>query len=84
MNETNGAIREAARDVVTEIMDMMGVPPQQVEAHFGEGSAGAAIELGLTRFGEAILEQAKAHPENVVGCEAKTATVADPKAAVHK
>ena len=31
-----------------------------MDSHFGEGSEGAAIELRLTRFAGAILEQAKA------------------------
>ena len=37
-----------------------------MDSYFGEGSAGAAIELRLTRFAGAILEQALAeshHPK---------------------
>jgi hypothetical protein len=30
-----------------------------MNSHFGEGAAGAAIELRLTQFAGAILEQAK-------------------------
>ncbi len=59
MNESNSAVRTAARDVVVEILDALGVQPQEMDARFGEGSAGAAIELRLTRFANAILEQAK-------------------------
>jgi len=60
MNESNTAVRKAARDVVVEIVGALGVQPQGMESQFGEGSAGAAIELGLTRFASAILEQAAA------------------------
>ena len=59
MNESNKAVREAARDVVVEILGALGIQPQEMESHFGEGSAGAAIELRLTQFASAILEQAK-------------------------
>ena len=62
MNEVNRAVREAARDVVVEILAALGVQPQEMDSHFGEGSAGAALELRLTRFAEAIVEQAKAKP----------------------
>ena len=62
MNEANRGVREAARDVVVEILGALGVPPQEMDSHFGEGSAGAAIELRLTRFAEAILEQAQPKP----------------------
>jgi hypothetical protein len=58
MNEANGAVREASKDVVVEILAALGVQPQEMDAHFGEGSEGAAIELRLTRFASAILEQA--------------------------
>lgn len=58
MNEPNKAVREAARDVVVEILGALGVPSQEIGSRFGEGSAGAAIELQLTRFAGAILEQA--------------------------
>jgi hypothetical protein len=64
MNEANRAVREAARDVVVEILGTVGVQPQEMESHFGEGAAGAAIELQLTRFAEAILEQAMAKQPN--------------------
>ena len=35
-----------------------------MDVQFGEGSAGAAIELRLTRFASAILEQATAKATN--------------------
>ena len=60
MNEANRAVREAARDVAVEILGALGIQPQEIESHFGEGAIGAAIELQLTRFAGAILEQAKA------------------------
>jgi hypothetical protein len=60
MNEANAAVREAARDLVVEILAALGVPPQEVESHFRERAAGAALELRLTQFAGAILEQAKA------------------------
>ena len=62
MNEANRAVREAARDVVVEILRSVGIQPQEMDSQFGEGSAGAAIELRLTRFAGAILEQAKPKP----------------------
>jgi hypothetical protein len=62
MNEVNRTVREAARDVVVEILGALGVQPQEIDSHFGEGSEGAAIELRLTRFAGAILEQAKLNP----------------------
>ncbi|MGA2035406.1 MAG: hypothetical protein ABSG68_24425 [Thermoguttaceae bacterium] len=64
MNEANKAVREAARDVVVEILRALGIPPQELDSHFNEGAAGAAIELRLTRFAGAILEQAKRKPPN--------------------
>jgi hypothetical protein len=60
MNEANSAVREAAHDLAVEILGALGVQPQAMDSHFGEGAAGAAIELRLTRFAGAILEQAKA------------------------
>ena len=63
MNEAkNSAVREAARDVVVEILGALGVQPQEIDSQFGEGSIGAAIELRLTCFAGAILEQAKPNP----------------------
>jgi hypothetical protein len=62
MNEANGAVREAARDLAVEILGALGIKPQDMESYFGEGSAGAAIELRLTRFAGTILEQAKPKP----------------------
>ena len=62
MNEANSAVREAAHDVAVEILGALGVQPQAMDSHFREGSAGAAIELRLTRFAGAILEQAKPTP----------------------
>jgi hypothetical protein len=62
MNEANSAVREAAKDVVVEILGALGTQPQEMDAQFGEGSAGAAIELRLTRFAGAILEQARPKP----------------------
>jgi hypothetical protein len=62
MNEANSAVRNAARDLAVEILGALGIPPQEMDSHFGEGSAGAAIELRLTRFAGAILEQAMPEP----------------------
>lgn len=62
MNEANEAVREAARDLVVEILGALGVQPQEMDSKFGEGSRGAAIELQLTRFAGAILRQAKPKP----------------------
>jgi hypothetical protein len=62
MNEADRAVREAARDLAVEILGAQGIKPQEMESYFGEGSAGAAIELRLTRFAGTILEQAKAKP----------------------
>ena len=59
MNEANNTVRAAAKEVVVELLAAQGVQPQEMDANFGEGSAGAAIELRLTRFASAILEQAK-------------------------
>lgn len=60
MNEANEAVREAARKLVVEILGALGVQPQEMDSSFGEGSAGAAIELRLTQFAGAILKQARA------------------------
>jgi hypothetical protein len=62
MNEANEAVREAARDLTVEILGALGVQPQEIDSHFGEGSEGAAIELRLTQFAGAILEQTKPKP----------------------
>ena len=62
MNEAHRAVREAARDLAVEILGAIGIKPQEMDSYFGEGSAGAAIELRLTRFAGAILEQAKPKP----------------------
>ena len=62
MNEANRAVREAARDLAVEILGVRGIKPQETESSFGEGSAGAAIELRLTRFAGTILEQAGPKP----------------------
>lgn len=62
MNEANRAVREAARDVVVDILGVAGVQRQEMESRFGEGSAGAALELRLTRFANAILEQVNTTP----------------------
>jgi len=59
MNEANETVRGAARDLVVEILGALGVQPQEMDSQFGEGAAGAAIELRLTQFAGAILEQAK-------------------------
>jgi hypothetical protein len=64
MNEANNVVREAARNLVVEILGAMGIEPQEMESSFGEGSAGAAIELRLTQFAGAILEQAKPKPSS--------------------
>ena len=62
MNEANRTVREAARDVAVEILGALGVEPQEIDSHFEEGAAGTAIELRLTRFAGAILEQVKPKP----------------------
>ena len=62
MNEANKAVREAARDLVVEILGAIGIKPQDMDSQFGEGSPGAAIELRLTQFAGAVLEQAKPKP----------------------
>jgi hypothetical protein len=62
MNEANRAVREAARDLAVEILNALGIKPQDIDSSFGEGSAGAAIELRLTQFAAAIVEQAKPKP----------------------
>jgi hypothetical protein len=62
MNEANEAVREAARELTVEILSALGVQSQEIDLHFGEGSEGAAIELRLTQFAGAILEQAQSHP----------------------
>jgi hypothetical protein len=62
MNEANEAVRGAARDLAVEILGALGIKPQEMESYFSEESAGAAIELRLTRFAGAILEQAKPKP----------------------
>jgi hypothetical protein len=62
MNEANEAVREAARDLTVEILGALGIDPQEIDSYFGEGAAGAAIELRLTQFAGAILEQAKPKP----------------------
>jgi len=62
MNEANGAVREASRDLAVEILGALGIKPEDMESYFGEGSAGAAIELRLTQFAGAILAQAKSKP----------------------
>ena len=59
MNESNRTVREAAHDVAVEILGVLGTQPQEMDSNFGEGFAGAAIELRLTRFAGAILEQAQ-------------------------
>ncbi len=62
MNEANQAVREAARDLTVEILGALGIDPQEIDSYFGEGSAGAAIELRLTLFAGAFLEKAKPTP----------------------
>jgi hypothetical protein len=59
MNEAHEAVRKTARDLTVEILGALGVQQQEMDSHFGEGSAGAAIELRLTQFAGAILEQTK-------------------------
>ena len=63
MNESNRAVREAARDLAVEILGALGIPSEEMDSQFGEGAAGAAIELRLTRFAGVILEQANANSE---------------------
>ena len=62
MNDVNEAVRKAARDLVVEILGALGIKPQEMDSYFGEGAAGAAIELRLAQFAGAILEQAKPKP----------------------
>ncbi len=62
MNEANAAVREAARELAVEILGGLGIKPQEMESYFSEGAAGAAIELRLTRFAGAILEQVEPQP----------------------
>jgi len=62
VNEANNTVREAARDLAVEILTALGVPSPEMDSQFGEGAAGAAIELRLTRFAGAILDQAKPKP----------------------
>jgi hypothetical protein len=62
MNEANSAVREAARNVAVEILGALGIEPKEIDSYFEEGAAGTAIELRLTRFAGAILEQAKQKP----------------------
>jgi hypothetical protein len=59
MNEANETVRQTARNLVVEILNAAGIKPQDMDSQFGEGSTGSAIELQLTRFADAILEQAK-------------------------
>ena len=66
MNEANREVREAARDLVVEILGAIGITPQEMESSFGEGSAGAAIELRLTQFAGAILEQVVPKPPKAI------------------
>ncbi|MFZ1936815.1 MAG: hypothetical protein WCB27_07755, partial [Thermoguttaceae bacterium] len=42
--------------LTVEILGALGIKPQEMDSYFGEGSAGAAIELRLIRFAGAILE----------------------------
>ena len=62
MNEANSAVRKAARDLAVEILGALGIKPQEMDSYFSEGSAGAAIELRLTQFAGAVLEQAMLTP----------------------
>ncbi|MGB7734474.1 MAG: hypothetical protein WBL72_12290, partial [Thermoguttaceae bacterium] len=41
--------------LTVEILGALGIKPQEMDSYFGEGSAGAAIELRLIRFAGAIL-----------------------------
>ena len=62
MNEANRTVRKASRDLAVEILGALGVQPQEMDSHFEEGAAGAAVELRLTRFAEAIVEQVQPKP----------------------
>jgi hypothetical protein len=62
VNEARKEVREAARDVVVEILGALGVQPREMDSHFGEGATGTALELCLTRFAGAILRQAQPKP----------------------
>jgi hypothetical protein len=46
MNEANMAVREAARDLVVEILSVIGIKPQDMDSQFGEGSAGPPSNCG--------------------------------------
>ena len=60
MNEANRAVRERRETWLWKSLRPLEFQRQEIESHFGEGAIGAAIELQLTRFAVAILEQAKA------------------------
>ena len=62
MNEANRAVREAAQRRGCGNPWRPWSATARDDTHFDEGSAGAAIELRLTRFAGAILEQAKPKP----------------------
>jgi hypothetical protein len=64
MNESGSEVRDVAREVVVELLAARGIQPKEMDANFGEESVGAAIELRLTRFADAILAQAKPRPAN--------------------
>ena len=59
MNTVDEGVWKAARELTVEILSAIGVKSEEMESYFGEASAGSAIELQLTRFAGAILEQAK-------------------------
>jgi hypothetical protein len=62
MNEANQEVREAARNLVLELLNAVGVQGDDADTQFGEGSTAATLELSLTRFAGAILEQARRAP----------------------
>lgn len=64
MNEANQEVREAARNLVLAILDAVGIHGNYTDTQFGEGSTAATLELGLTRFAGAILEQAGRKTQN--------------------
>jgi hypothetical protein len=61
MNEANKTVRDAARELTVEILSALGIKPQEMDSYFDEGATGAAIELRLTQFAGAILEEAKSN-----------------------
>ena len=62
MNEANRAVRGSGAGRGCGNPCALGFEPQEMDSNFAEGAAGTAIELRLTRFAGAILEQANPSP----------------------